>query len=158
MEKRGISPVIATVLLISITLVLAVIIFVAFSALLKEKATKFDEPIENACGAVSFVAEAFPGTGNVIKISVSNQGNVPIYAIKVLKSGEGSLEEADVLTDSESTTVPNGDTKDFDYTGDLIAGDEITIVPVILGSTGTEGQTSSYACADAGYITTVRNI
>ena len=157
MKKRGISPVIATVLLISITIVLAVIIFVAFSALLKEKATKFDEPIESACKDISFVAEASRSAGETT-ISVSNQGNVPIYAIKVLKSGEGSLAEANIITNSKSTTVPNGDTEDFVYTGNIVANDEITIVPVILGSTGEEGQTSSYACADDGHKITVISI
>jgi len=58
MGKKGVSPIIATVLLISIALVLALIIFLWARSFTSEQLQKFDEPVENACENVHFEAEA----------------------------------------------------------------------------------------------------
>ena len=72
--KKGLSPIIATVLLIVITLIIAMIIFLWAKNFIGEKTKKFNEPVENACERVSFDAEAFE-SGD---IDIINRGNVPL--------------------------------------------------------------------------------
>lgn len=94
-EKRGISPVIATMLLVSIALVLAVIIFLWARAFLTEKIQKDlgggPELIEHFCKDVNFEVEAFSeGAGNTGKtyVRMVNRGNVPIHAAEVRMKDE----------------------------------------------------------------------
>ena len=71
-NKRGLSPVIATVLLISIALVLAVIIFLWAKSFVGEAVSKEKYGrIELACADIIFRAEAFatsPGYAQTIDI------------------------------------------------------------------------------------------
>ena len=65
MDRRGLSPIIATVLLISLVLVLASIIFLWARAFLPEQIQKFESPIEDACKNVVFDASV---SENIITI------------------------------------------------------------------------------------------
>ena len=56
-KKRGISPVIATTLLIALVIIIFVIVFMWFRSTLKPAILKFGENIELACEKVSFSAD-----------------------------------------------------------------------------------------------------
>ena len=91
--KRGISPVIATVLLISMVIVIALIIFLWVREIGGETITKFGkENVEVACGDVEFSAEYSGG-----EISVSNTGIVPIYNFKIKVSTGDSYKTDDMF-------------------------------------------------------------
>ena len=79
-NKRALSPVIATLLLVSITLVLAAVVFFWARHFIGEAITKEGEKIELLCDDVRFVAEAYGG-----KLQLQNTGTVPIYAVEIRK-------------------------------------------------------------------------
>lgn len=97
LRKRGISPVIATMLLISIALLLAVIIFLWAKAFLEERIQKDlgggPEPIESFCDEVNIAAEGFTTDkaatqcdGNAKGCSyvrVVNRGNIPVHGLEI---------------------------------------------------------------------------
>src|SRR3989338_2982621 len=86
LNRSGLSPVIATVLLISITLILAAIIFIWARSVVKEKTEKFGEPIENFCQEVNFEAEADSSS-----VFIINRGNVGLYGVDVRKRSSGGI-------------------------------------------------------------------
>ena len=103
MNKRGVSPVIATVLLIVIVVVLAAIIFLWARGFLSESATKGDRVVETSCEDVQFEAQIVrdaeecpnPSGGYYAAIDINNIGNIPIYGIKVLRynPATGSIDD-----------------------------------------------------------------
>ena len=79
-NKRALSPVIATVLLVMLVLVLAAIIFLWAKGFVGEQLQKRGQPIENICKEVSFNAQ-FVSSGDFIEIT--NLGNIPIYQFDI---------------------------------------------------------------------------
>lgn len=144
-NKRGLSPAIATVLLISLALILAALIFIWASSLLKERNQKFGEPIENACSDIVFVAEIY---GNC-ELHVANKGKVPIQGFEIKKKTEGSIESLGIA--GSETTIGEGETKtfdlrDFNRANSLGEGD-VLITPIIYGL--QKGQRTPYVCDGA---------
>jgi len=136
--KRGISPVIATVLLVLIAIVLAAIIFVWARAFFVEKVTKFGSDAEQACNDVRFQGSIAAG-----KMSIVNQGNTALYGIKIIKVSDGSTSEVQTVV----KTVTAGQSVTTDASSGLQLGDKVLLIPVILGQTSS-GNTA-YACASS---------
>ena len=134
------SPVIATVLLVLVALILASIIFVWAKSFIGEKAQKSGEPLENSCGRISFEAEAISADS---KIYITNRGNVPIYGMEIRKKGLGSEVNIGLFTQ----TINNGENGEIDLSQQGITievGDELIIVPIVLGESGSD--TKAYTC------------
>jgi len=132
MNKRGISPIIATMLLVLIAIIIAAIIFVWAKSFLNEKTLKFDQAIELSCDDVNFQAEAFV-TASESKVDIVNVGNIPIYGIEISKSGLGSITKVGTFP----KTISNGETGSVDITDSPVAsGDTITITPILIGTQG----------------------
>jgi flagellin-like protein len=141
MNKRALSPIIATVLLISLVLVLASIIFLWARAFIPESVQKFDSPIEDACAGVVFEASYYNDV-----ISVQNNGNTPLHGIQVgVKRGLGSLEYLE--GSFTGPAIVAGARRDFPVTG-INSNEELVIVPVLLGKIST-GELRAYACGDS---------
>lgn len=159
--RRGLSPVIATVLLISIALVLAIIIFLWARSVVSEKIQKFDEPVENACDLARFDVEAVGG--DKPQIHIVNRGSVALYGIEVRKKGAGSVETVSSFAEGGGkATITTGETEsvgidDLIRDGKIESGDEIIVVPVILGETSSFKK--AFVC-DVGFgiETTVKEI
>ncbi len=129
-RKRGLSPVIATVLLVVIVIVLAIIIFIWAKSFIEERAQKQGEAVELACERVEFDAEASSTDGT---IDLINRGSVAIYGIEIRKKDEGSIEFLDTFEESIGPGE-TGEIDSFDFEGfDLSSGDTIIVVPIILG-------------------------
>ncbi len=149
MKKKGLSPVIASVLLIAIVVVIALIIFMWFRGISEEAITKFgDKNVKLVCGDVKFEA-----TYSNDFLSISNTGNVPIYNMNVrilspgahttdnLKApkilgendwpGSGGLNQGAAF--SAQITIPGGAT-------------EINLIPILLGKSD-KGE-EIYECED----------
>lgn len=139
MNKKGLSPIIATVLLISLVLVLASIIFLWARAFIPEKIQKFDSPIENACASVAFEAAYSNG-----RVTVQNNGNVPLYSIQIGVKKFGSLDYIEVDM-GQSPFIVAGGTKDYLASG--LEGSELVIIPVLLGKT-SGGEQRAFACGE----------
>lgn len=150
MNKKGLSPVIATVLLISIALILAIIIFLWARSFLNEKAMKFEEPVESSCEKLQFDFEASSNTDGTIRLDLVNTGSIALYGFEIMKIGAGKIEYVDDFTQSE----PNG------LSGSLKPGEsasvagvyvdtsdgtsELSAVPIIIGEVGNTKK--SYVC------------
>ncbi len=78
MKKRGISPVIATVLLIAMVVVIGLIVFLWFRGMIEEEGTKFGKNVKLVCDDVNFEASYSGGV-----LSILNIGNTPIYKMKI---------------------------------------------------------------------------
>jgi flagellin-like protein len=146
MNKRALSPVVATVLLISLVLILAVIIFLWARAFLPEQLDK-NGPIQDRCAEVNFVAE-YSGSDVVIL----NQGNIPIHGVKIgIKKGL-SLE----FIEGDFTAAPSvkaGETGTFSISGADPTGGQLVVVPILLGR-ASSGELKAFVC-DTDYGQTI---
>ena len=143
MKRKGVSPVIATVLLIGMVVVLALIIFLWMRSLAQETITKFEgENIELACDKVDFEVSKVGG-----QLSVSNIGSVPIFDIKLRISiagghvTEGGREVFGVQWPGSGLN-PGGV---FSGNYEKISGADVVVIPVLLGSSES-GSQKTYTC------------
>src|SRR3989344_5306278 len=90
-DRKGLSPVIATVLLIAIALIIALIIFLWARSFIGEKTQKFGSPIEDSCLKVEFVAEAISDGSGSADVSIENRGSVAMYGFEVRSNEGGEL-------------------------------------------------------------------
>lgn len=138
LKKRGVSPVIATVLLVGMVIVLGLIIFLWMRSLAQEIITKEGENIELACDKVEFTASK---VGDSLTIS---NGNVPIFdfAVKISVNGGYDTVDASELFENEDPNWPRtglNSGRVFSSTSDKIQG-EITLIPILLGKSDSGGQ------------------
>lgn len=138
-SKKGLSPVIATVLLIAIVIVIGLIVFLWFRGITEEAITKFDnQNVKLICEDVALEASYSGGY-----VYLANTGNVPIYKLKVKITAEGSY-STEFLGDDGSwpeTGLNQGGT----YSGLIITeGEEMTLIPVLIGKTSTGEK--AYTC------------
>lgn len=142
MNKRGVSPVIATVLLILIVIVLAAIIFLWARGFVSESVEKNGRAVELSCENVNFQAEDFACPGSTCVIDVVNRGNIPIYGfdVKIRKTGETLVENR------PGRTVGLGGSISIDIGNDVDLGNEVNVVPMILGE--TDGGKVVHTCED----------
>lgn len=148
-QKRGVSPIIATVLLISIVVVLGLIIFLWFRGITEEAVTKFGgKNIELVCAEVTF--EASYSSGMLV---VSNIGNVPIYDVEVEMTTEGGYETKDLsqISSWPDMGLNSGGVFSEDLSSEIGASlEELKLIPVLLGEsdegekTATCGREYSY--------------
>ena len=127
MKKRGVSPVIATVLLVAMIIVVGLIVFLWFSGMTEEAITKFDGTnIKLVCEGVQFNAEYASGTLNIVNI-----GNVPIFKMQVKLSGEGSHETKELGGGWPDLGLNQGGT--FSGSFDASGAETLTLIPVLRG-------------------------
>lgn len=131
-NKKGISPIIATVLLIVIAIALFLIIFLWIRSFQGERIEKFGAPIENACPNIQLEIN-FIGT----QLQIENNGNVPVHKIHMFKmTTTGTTKLPDVTIDLKS-----GDSTTIGVSCD----DRLKIIPVLLGTT-EGGAQKEYIC------------
>jgi len=144
MNRRGLSPVIATVLLIALVLVLASIIFLWARAFFPEVIVKNEGPIQDSCENVVFEASA---SNNLV--TVQNNGNIPLYTIQVAEKESGSLTYTS--PDTPLIVVPGAS----GVYAKTISSDEVVVVPVLLGESG-DGAKKAFVCDENSKTITVR--
>ena len=145
-SKKGVSPVIATVLLIGLVMVITLIIFLWFKGLTQEAIVKFDKNVELVCDEVKFEADYSNGI-----LSISNIGNVPIYGIKVKISESGNYETKGLndLSEWPKEGLNQGRTFSGDISANTASADSVTLTPVLVGS--SESGERTYTCDEARY-------
>ncbi len=141
MKKRGISPVIATVLLIAMVVVIALIVFIWFRGMVGESVTKFGKNIKLVCDDVQFDASYSSG-----KLSIVNTGNVPIFKMNLKLSEPGGHTTDEINNNDYPTWSETGLTQGgtFSETVGTSGMDKITLIPVLVGASG-DG-TRTYVC------------
>lgn len=135
-SKRGVSPVIATILLIAIVIVLGMIIFLWARGFIKESVMKKGEHATYACEKIKLEVEYFD-TG---ELQVINTGNIPVYRIEVTGKSGGSINKI---------PTPEGTSLAATQSMILNVGDynEVEVVPVILGEVETSKKL--YTCKNS---------
>jgi len=151
-EKRGVSPVIATILLVAMVVVIGLIIFLWFRNIVDVAPTKFGKNVELVCRDIDFSSDYSSSTG---MLSLSNGGNVPIFGMKVKISEQGSHQTRDIEDLLVSVSWPNiglrqGGTfsGNLNENGDLIGANQVLLIPVLMG-TSEEGK-QTYVCEEYG--------
>ena len=152
MNKRGVSPAIATVLLVAIVIVIAMIVFLWFKSMSGEIITKFGGTnIELVCERVEFNSQYVNG-----QLFIANSGNVPIFGMKVKieKVGEDQTKDIRELSANwPDIGLSQGKTFSANIDGEVVEGAEtIVLTPILLG-TSDKGE-KAYMCDEAkqGYV------
>ena len=142
-DERGLSPVIATVLLVAMVVVIALIIFLWFRGLTEEAVTKFGGTnIKLVCRDVQFDVSYLGGV-----LSLSNIGNVPIFGIKAKISSQGSYETKDLRDLGDNwleVGLPQGGVFTEDLSGEFSGVDDVVLIPVLRGK--AERGEKAYVC------------
>jgi len=153
--KKGISPVIATVLLIAIVVIIALILFLWFKGITKESITKFGgENVQLVCDRVDFSTDYSGGI-----FYISNIGNVPIYSLNLEISKDRGYESKsirDIATNWPSLGLNQGESYSGGLGGAADGAEKITVVPILMGSS-EEGQ-KTYLCDKSSSSKEINNI
>lgn len=144
MNRKAVSPVIATVLLIALVLILAAIIWLWARAFIPEGIEKAQQPIENMCKEVSFEAEYSSSSGS---LSMQNTGNVPIFGVEISKRSGLSVKHIQNFTGMQYS-VRVGETTTYPSVGAVEKDDEIIIIPVLLGEGRGTKEKKAFACEE----------
>lgn len=143
MNKKGVSPVIATILLVALVMIIALIVFQWMKGFTKEAVTKFDGTnIELVCDDIQFDASYSDGT-----LTISNLGNVPIYNFNVKSEFAGGHDTLDLKTENPDF---NGLSQGGIFSGDIPFTNEpttITLIPILLG-VNKDGEQKTQACEE----------
>ena len=141
--KRGISPVIATVLFIAMVVVIGLIVFLWFRGMIEESITKFEGTnIELVCEDVAFEASYSGGT-----LFIANKANVPIYGMKIKIFRDGSHTTEDIAGNWPASGLNHGGT--FSDNLDIGDAEKIIIIPVLIG-TSEKGE-KTFMCDERRY-------
>lgn len=139
--KRGVSPVVASVLLILLVLVLAAIIFLWARGFIGEQVEKFGKPIEETCGSINFDVAKF---GSELEIRNSGNINIQHLDIKMFKGGDSEIQQF-------AFDIPAGKSERGYSTLEMSDGstpDKIIAYPALIGTAG--GSNSIFTCMDSG--------
>jgi flagellin-like protein len=144
MEKKGVSPVIATILLIAIVIILAIIIFLWARGFVAEKAQKEGRAVEFSCSETNFDAGVFYDDGDEKYLDIVNDGNIPLYGFEIKEFGTGTVIVQEIIPQH---TITIGDSATRALNTDFENGDSLLIVPIILGQTD-DGVKIAHTCTD----------
>ena len=142
-NKRGLSPVIASVLMIMLVMVMAAMIFLWARGFITEQIEKFGKPVEDLCESVDFRVEQ---VGN--ELEILNRGNVDIWHldIKMFKDGDSEISKFDFKVDS-GKAVKKAITLKME---DGSVPEKIIIYPALVGSVKGKKTNKVFTCTNAG--------
>ena len=148
-NKKAVSPVIATILLIAIVVVIAVIIFLWFRSINQETITKFGGTnIELICGDAAFDADYFEGS-----LYISNTGNVPIFSFKVKSFWQGGHKTSEITEIVEEGTWPevglNQGGTFFTTINFNPTPERLVLIPILRGN--SDAGEKNYECGELQY-------
>jgi len=130
MNKKGVSPVVATVLLISMAIILAGVVFFWMRGFIQEPTIMSGKNIELVCEEVVFRVSVEEN-----QLFLTNDGNVPIseLRIKIQNPGERTTIKIDEATLNGALDVGGTATLNVDS---IVGADSTLIIPVLKGMKG----------------------
>jgi len=138
-SKKGVSPVIATVLLIAISIVLIMLVYLWLRSFAPEAIMKLEKPAYDACNQVTITVNYLDADGTQ-SLQIKNDGNIPVYGLDVLKIYDGESSRVPI-----TNTIPVAGVIESPLSGDT--PNSIEIYPIILG-TNDKGEKRPYLCND----------
>jgi len=148
MDKKGISPIIATVILISLVVTISVIVWIFLGGFIKELVVKQEKSIEAVC-LDDVEISASVGNLEQDEVIVSNEGDAPIAGIniEVKAGGEGRLKFYNCPLESGATSTELcAFTTGADFIDLLAECQKVTLTPVLLGKGQKSGRHQRSAC------------
>ena len=161
-DKKAVSPLVSTVLLIMIVIVLALIIIIWSGVFFKEALTKeiggTEKTAEQRCSEIQI--QTFINQDNTF--GFKNSGNVPIYALNLklttpdtgssdvikIDSNDGGRVNPGLSTTLRDIDVYEGDgNNEFDYQ----KYEKVQIIPIILGKSKSGGN-QQFTCPEINAI------
>jgi flagellin-like protein len=142
-NKKGLSPVIASVFLILLVIILSAMVFLWARGFLSEQIEKFGEPVERQCEKVNFDAAKRGST-----LEIANRGNINVFHFDIRMRRGGNTELKRFPLD-----VSAGEAESFDITLEMEDGkvpDEIIIYTALLGNVKGENSKKAFTCLDNG--------
>lgn len=150
MNKKGVSSVIATILLIALVVVLATIVFLWARGFIKEQIEKFGTPIENQCENIDWEVRKVASSGDITSLSISNNGNIPIYDVSIGLS-DGLRKEIKTYDPPLKINPGKSLIKDFNITSNKgLSVKKITVYPILLGSVVGKQENKMKTCLENG--------
>lgn len=145
-NKRGLSPIIASVLLILMVFILASIIFFWARGFIGEQIEKFGEPIEKSCENVAF---SVTRVGDKL-LEVLNEGDVNIryLEIRMTKGGESVLKQFDFPV--AAGKFASGDFSFSLSDTEVIVPEKIVVYPALIGKVVGKSSNNVYTCINSG--------
>lgn len=134
-NKKALSPVIATILLVVITIALFLLVFMWIKGFQKEAILKFGVPVETSCFDVSFDARV---SGN--QIQIINTGNLPINRFQIDCITPSGTQK--ISSDQSQSVLLAGSNSILTISCD---GTKIRLIPFLLGKTES-GTEKEYVC------------
>ena len=144
-KKKGLSPVVATAMLIALVVVLAAIIFLWARGFFAEKIEKFEAPIEKSCEDVRFDMDFIEPSVGFLGMEIENTGNIKIhnFDIKTFKDGNSEIE-------TFPFSVNPGETSPS-YELILEEGlEKVIVYPTLLGNVKGKQLNRPFTCLDYG--------
>jgi len=125
--KKGLSPIIATVLLVVLVIIIALIIFLWARRFIGEAVVKNGASADQRCGEINLEASRVSTT-----LYLNNRGNIPVYSIEVKLKSDGREQ---VVREDEINLAP-GQSDTYEVSG-MDSAQSVNVVPSILGETKT---------------------
>ncbi|HOW37190.1 MAG TPA: hypothetical protein PLK34_02995 [Candidatus Pacearchaeota archaeon] len=149
-DVRGVSPNVATIILVIIILVIALIVFLWIRGLIGESIIKFDgRSVERACETVDFSVSYSEGN-----LAVINNGDIPIYDlnVKVVRRGSSETDKFSEIFKGSSTPFDSTKLKmGGSFLGILPEGyttgaTSLIFTPILMGKGANSGTQKTSAC------------
>ncbi len=145
-EKRGLSPVVATVLLIALAMVLAMIVFLWARGWISEQIEKKGKPIDEVCKSVSISVDSNKA-GDWVGLTIINQGSIYISSVEVRQEGGGSSTPA-VFNVSIAPLGTSSEIKVPLETG----ADKLIVYPQLVGNVKGKSENKVTTCLNSGKV------
>lgn len=145
-RKKGLSPVVTSVLLIALVIAITSVVFLWFKGIVEEDVTKFGKNIKLVCEDVNFDATYSSGVLNIV-----NTGNTPIYMLNIKMVKGGSYETKEIIEISGGEDWPDGGlNQGGSFSGsigsEVVNLESMIILPVLIGTSG-EGK-KTFMCGE----------
>jgi len=148
MKKKGLSPVIASVLLVFLVLILASIIFLWARGFFSEQLEKGGESVENQCSKIEFTVEptsSYSG-GSSIELDFANLGDIDMYGVSIKEIGGGGDESSNFW----ALNLGHGLGERLIVDLQNVNLKEIIVYPVLLGKVRGGVENKPFTCVDNG--------
>jgi len=147
-DRRGLSPVIASVLMILLVIVLAAMIFLWARGFVGEQVEKFGKPIEASCAELNFEVEKVSGTSGLDALEVVNRGDINIFYLDVKKVSGGKTEMEKFGFPVDAGSSAKGD---IDLTMSAgVVPEQIIVYPALVGNVRSASTNQIYTCVEVG--------
>ena len=150
MRKKGVSPVIATILTIALVITMAAAIII-WSKGITEKLTGGAITLQGKNIALTCNDVIFEFSYTESKLYLKNPGNIPIYGMKFIIYSDGSYETQDIK--DLTPNWPEDGLKPGKVFSDSITFDadvnKVVLIPVLIGKTNN-GEEREYVCEREG--------